>query len=185
MPREISISVTEILISAAEMIIKEPATVISKRETVISAPDAVMSGPHIIIHTHDAIMSALETVIGAAETSICRAEIAISAFGTSFLAAEISISAAKKTTGAAPAGLFPIASQPSTNRLAFVPMAEVRPGSVALHQLHHDATRRASAFQSINLRDLMQRAPDSRWKRARRSASEANISGNSFNATSS
>ena len=59
-----------------------------------------------------------------------RAEIAISAFGTSFSAAEISISAAVKTTGAAPAGLFPIASQPSTNRLAFVLMAEVRrPGS--------------------------------------------------------
>jgi len=33
-----------------------------------------------------------------------------------------------KTAGAAPAGLFPIASQPSTNRLAFVLMAEVRPG---------------------------------------------------------
>ena len=57
-----------------------------------------------------------------------RAEIAISAFGTSFSAAEISISAALKTAGAAPAGLFPIASQPSTNRLAFVLMAEVRPG---------------------------------------------------------
>src|SRR5207247_9036070 len=51
-----------------------------------------------------------------------------SAFGTSFSAAEISISAAVKTAGAAPAGLFPIASQPSTNRLAFVLMAEVRPG---------------------------------------------------------
>jgi len=38
----------------------------------------------------------------------------------SFLAAEIRISAAGKTTGAAPAGVFPIASQPSTNRLAFV-----------------------------------------------------------------
>jgi len=87
-----------------------------------------MSGPHIIIHRRDAIMSALETVICAAETSISRAEIAISAFGTSFSAAEISISAAVKTAGAAPAGLFPIASQPSTNRLAFVLMAEVRPG---------------------------------------------------------
>ena len=84
---------TEILISAAEMIIKKPATIISKRETVMSAPDAVMSGPHIIIHRRDAIMSALETVIGAAETSISRAEIAISAFATSFLAAEIRISA--------------------------------------------------------------------------------------------
>ena len=74
------------------------------------------------------MISTLETVIGAAETSISRAEIAISAFGTSFSAAGISISAAVKTTGAVPAGLFPIASQPSTNRLAFVLMAEVRPG---------------------------------------------------------
>src|SRR6266700_3348692 len=121
-------SVNETIVSAREMIIEEPATIISKGETVISAPDAVMSGPHIIIYRSDAIMSALETVICAAETSISRAEIAISAFGTSFLAAEISISGAAKTTGAAPAGLFPIASQPSTNRPAFVLMAEVRPG---------------------------------------------------------
>jgi len=80
------------------------------------------------IDRRDAIMSALETVICAAETSISRAEIPISAFERSFLAAEISISAAVKTAGAAPAGVFPIASQPSTIRLAFVLMAEVRPG---------------------------------------------------------
>ena len=76
-----------------------------------SAPDAVISGPHIIIHRRDAIISALETVIGAAETSIFRADIAISVFERSFSAAEIRISAAVKTAGAAPAGLFPIASQ--------------------------------------------------------------------------
>ena len=109
------------------MIIKEPATIISKRETVMSAPDAIMSGSHIIIHRRDAIISALETVIGAAKTSISRANIAISAFGTSFLAAEIRISAAEKTAGV-PAGLFPMAAQPSTVRLAFAVMAQVRPG---------------------------------------------------------
>jgi len=80
------------------------------------------------IDRRDAIISALETVICAAETSISGAEITISAFGTSFSAAEISISAALKTAGAVPAGLFPIASQPSTIRLAFAFMAEVRPG---------------------------------------------------------
>jgi len=150
LPREISISVTEILISAAEMIINKPATIISKRETVMSAPDVIMSGPHIIIYKHDiyrhdAMMSALETVICAAETSIYRADIAIPAFGTSFSAAEIRISAAVKTAGAAPAGLLPIASQPSTIRLAFVLMAKVRPGSTGRTRISANASLLNSA----------------------------------------
>src|SRR5207247_2215087 len=119
-------SQTVIIVAPAVNSVKE--TIVSAREIIIGERAIIISGPNTLIFIPEKIIGETPAIVCGSVRCISVTQIAISAFGTSFLEAEISLSAAGKTAGAAPADLFPIASQPSTNRLAFVLMAEVRPG---------------------------------------------------------
>src|SRR5206468_739175 len=124
----------EIIIGETPIIISGPDTLIFIPDTIIGGTPAIISGSEIFISVTLILISVPQIVISGRTLDSRNQPVADMPREISISVTEILISAAVKTAGAAPAGLFPIASQPSTNRLAFVLTAEVR------QEVNHEST---------------------------------------------